>query len=340
MVEKKDSVRRGPRIEKTELWKEYPGYYRQLEDGHLWPLWEEIHNFTSMPEPRSKAVPCLWRYEEARRLVLESADMLTAEEAERRVLALENPGLQHRRMAVTQTVYAGYQLLMPGEIAPSHRHSPAAFRFILEGEGAYTAVDGEKTLMNPGDFVVTPSWTWHDHGNETDIPMIWLDGLDWGLVNQFELWFFEPYPEFQYPGTGKPGPIRNYTYEATRAALETMRGSQPCDPCHGIKRRYTNPDTGDDVMPTLSAFLRLLPKGFSSEPYRQTDACVYSVVEGHGHTTVGDVTLEWGPKDAFVVPTWVEHRHFVGDEDAVLFSYSDRGVQEKLGLWREQRPGE
>jgi len=339
MVEKRDVALRDAQVEKTELWKEYPDYYRQLEGVNLWPLWEEIHAFTAMPSPRSKAVPCLWPYGEARRLVLASADMLTAAEAERRVLALENPGLE-RRMATTQTMYAGYQLLMPGEIAPSHRHSPAAFRFILEGEGAYTAVNGERTIMNPGDFVVTPSWTWHDHGNETDIPMIWLDGLDWPLVNQLGLWFFEPYPEFQHPGTGEPGPILNYTYESTRAALEALRGSEPCDPCYGVRRRYTNPDSGEDVMPTISAFLQLLPKGLCCEPYRQTDACVYSVVEGHGRTIVGDVTLEWGPKDAFVVPTWVEHRHVVEDEDAVLFSFSDRGVQEKLGLWREQRPGD
>ena len=152
------------------------------------------------------------------------------------------------------------------------------------------------------------------------------------------MWFFEPYPEFQYPATGEPNPILNYTYESSRAALDEMRGSAECNPCYGLKRRYTTAD-GEDALPTITAFLQLLPNGFSSAPYRQTDACVYSVVEGHGRTTVGDTTLEWGPKDAFVVPTWTEHRHFVGDEGAVLFSFSDRGVQEKFGLWREQRPG-
>ena len=335
MVEKRDFIRSGSQVEKTGLWNEYPDYYRDLEATHLWPLWEEIHKFTATPEPCSIAVPNLWRYDEARRLVLASADMLTAEEAERRVLALENPGLEGR-MTITRAMYAGYQLLMPGEIAPSHRHSPAAFRFIMEGQGAYTAVDGQKTIMNPGDFVVTPSWCWHDHGNETDIPMIWLDGLDWPLVNQLELWFFEPYPEFQHPETDGPGPILNYTYKNTRAALEEMRTSVDFDACYGLKRRYTTA-AGEDTMPTIAAFLQLLPKGYSTERYRQTDACVYSVVEGYGRTVIGDVTLEWGPKDAFVVPTWAEHRHFVGDEDAVLFGFSDRGVQERLGLWRERR---
>ena len=236
MVEKSDCLRSGPDAAKTQLWKAYPDYYRALEGARLWPLWEEIHHFTATPAPRSRALPHVWPYQQARRLVLASADMLTAQEAERRVLALENPGLEGR-MRTTQSMYAGYQLLMPGEIAPSHRHSPAAFRFIMEGHGAYTAVNGERTLMNPGDFVVTPSWMWHDHGNETDIPMIWLDGLDWPFVNQLELWFFEPHPEFQCPATGAPNPVLNYTYESTRAAL----GDGPRDGTVGRLRRVQAP---------------------------------------------------------------------------------------------------
>ncbi|MCZ6475160.1 MAG: gentisate 1,2-dioxygenase [Gammaproteobacteria bacterium] len=357
MVENRDLTSRAAHVEKTELWKKFPDYYRELEKKHLWPLWEEINKFTGHALPSSKVVPCVWRYEDTRRLVMQSADMLTAAEAERRVLALENPGLEDR-MSVTQSMYAGYQLLMPGEVAPSHRHSPAAFRFIMEGEGAYTAVNGEKTFMRPGDFVVTPSWAWHDHGNETETPMIWLDGLDWPLINNLGVWFFESYPEFQHPETRPAGdsfarygmgvtpvnrehsaasPVLNYTFERTREALETMRRSEDWDPCFGLKTRYTNPLTGEDAMPTISAFMQLLPKNFSSAPYRQTDACVYSVVEGRGHTTIGEVTLEWGPKDAFVIPTWAEHQHFIDDEDTVLFSFSDRGVHEKLGVWRDQR---
>ncbi len=359
MAEKQDLVSRAAHVEKTELWKEFPGYYEELEQLHLWPLWEEINKFTGTERPTPNVVPCIWRYEDARRVVMQSAELLTAEEAERRVLALENPGLD-TRMTITQTLYAGYQLLMPGEIAPSHRHSPAAFRFILEGEGAYTAVNGEKTFMAPGDFVVTPSWAWHDHGNETSTPMIWLDGLDWPLINYLGLWFFEPYPDYQHPETRPPGdstarygmgiapltsdpsaasPILNYTFERTRAALATMRQSAEWDPCLGLKTRYSNPLTGDDAIPTISAFMQLLPGKFTSEPYRQTDACVYSVVEGSGRTKIGETTLEWGPKDAFVIPSWAEHQHFVDSEDAVLFSFSDRGIHEKLGIWREQRGG-
>ena len=336
MVVKRDVTSRAAHVEKTELWKEFPGYYRELEKTHLWPLWEEINKFTGTGLPSSKVVPCVWRYEDTRRLVMQSADLLSAAEAERRVLALENPGLEER-MAITQSMYAGYQLLMPGEVAPSHRHSAAAFRFIIEGDGAYTAVNGEKTFMKPGDFVVTPSWTWHDHGNETATPMIWLDGLDWPLINKLGVWFFEPYSEFKYPQTQPQSLVLNYTFEQTREALDTMRRSEDWDPCLGLKTRYTNPLTGEDAMPTISAFMQLLPKNFSSAPYRQTDACVYSVVAGRGRTMIGEVTLEWGPRDTFVIPTWAEHQHFIDDEDTLLFSFSDRGVHEKLGVWREQR---
>ncbi len=346
-------------VDTAELRDTWPDFYRDTKGTLLWPLWEEMNKFASRTEPGSAMLPALWRYSEVRPLVMQSADILSAEEAERRVLALMNPGLDPL-MAVTPTIYAGYQLLMPGEAAPSHRHSPAAFRFILEGGGAYTAVNGERTYMYPGDFVVTPSMTWHDHGNETDVPMIWLDGLDWPLTNKLGLTYFEAYPKFQHPQTRPPGdssarygmgvtplehdhganhtPIVNYTFEWTREVLAVMSRSSEPDACHGIKTRYTNPLTGNDAIPTLSTFIQLLPANFCGAPYRQTDACVYSVVEGYGRTEIGDTVFEWGPKDTFVIPIWAQHRHFAGAEDVVLFSFSDRGLQEKLGLWREQRP--
>ncbi|MYJ96850.1 MAG: gentisate 1,2-dioxygenase [Proteobacteria bacterium] len=346
-------------VDAAELRDAHPDFYRNVEGTMLRPLWEVMNTFASRTEPGPGMQPALWRYGDVRPLGMQSADIIAAEEAERRVLALMNPGLAPH-MAITPTIYAGYQLVMPGEVAPSHRHSPAAFRFILEGGGAYTAVNGERTYMYPGDFVVTPSRTWHDHGNETDEPMIWLDGLDWPLTDKLGLTYFEAYPGFQHPETRPPGdsaqrygmgiaplehgheanhtPIVNYTFERTREALAAISHSTGPDPCHGVKTRYTNPLTGDDAIPTLSAFLQHLPAGFIGAPYRQTDACVYSVVEGSGRTEIGDIVLEWGPKDTFAVPIWARHRHIAGDDDVVLFSFSDRGLQEKLGLWREQQP--
>lgn len=334
-------------------------YYDRIDGKNLAPLWEVLHGLVTK-EPQTQALPVIWRYADVRPHVMEAGELITAKEAERRVLVLENPGLRGQSR-ITQSLYAGLQLVKPGEIAPSHRHTAAALRFIVEGNGAYTAVDGEKTIMHEGDFVITPSWTWHDHGNDSDEPMVWMDGLDVPLVNFLDTSFSEAYSEDSQPltrpagdalarygqgllpegyeRTAKYSPIFNYPYARTREALETMRKAEEWDPCHGLKLHYVNPASGDYAMPTIATFMQLLPKGFSGTPYRSTDGMVYSVVEGHGKTVIGDQTLEWGPRDIFVVPSWARHHHETS-EDAVLFSFSDRPVQEKLGLWREQRGNE
>jgi len=252
------------------------------------------------------------------------------------------------------------QLILPGEIAPSHRHTQSALRFIIEGEGAYTAVDGERTTMRPGDFVITPSWTWHDHGNETKEPMVWLDGLDLALVDLLNAVFFEAYGEDRFPA-GRPegdsvarfgsgllpvdyerrgltSPILNYTYERTREALERMSRGSERDRCHGFKMRYVHPATGDWAMPTMGTAMQLLPRGFSGAPYRSSDSAVFVVVECNGRTVVSGEALAWRQHDVFVVPSWREYHHEAADE-SLLFSFSDRPVQEKLGLWRERRVG-
>src|SRR5215472_11124642 len=169
---------------------EREAYYRKIAHNNLAPLWEVIHDLV-LKEPRSPALPVMWRYDDVRPYVMEAGSVISAKEAERRVLVLENPGLRGQTR-ITHTLYAGLQLILPGEIAPAHRHSQSALRFIIEGKGAYTAVDGEKTIMEPGDFVITPSWTWHDHGNDSDKPMVWLDGLDVPLVRILDASFAEP----------------------------------------------------------------------------------------------------------------------------------------------------
>ena len=333
-----------------------PYYENDCDPKNLAPLWEVLHTFARR-EPNSDCEPYIWHYNDIRDTLMKSADLITAEEAERRVLILENPGMRGR-YRVTTSLFAGLQLIMPGEIAPAHRHTQAALRFIVEGSGAYTAVDGEKTIMEEGDFVITPSWTWHDHGNESDRPMVWLDGLDVPLVETLDTTFAEPFGEKNQGKTRPSGdslarygsgllpvdhqqrspssPIFNYPYARTREALETMRKTDEWDPCHGLKLRYVNPDNGDSPMPTIGTFMQLLPKGFETSGYRCSDGTVYSVVEGTGKSIIGDQTFEWGPRDHFVVPCWVPQKH-IANEDAVLFSYSDRPAQQKLGLWREDR---
>ncbi|HMA06840.1 MAG TPA: cupin domain-containing protein, partial [Ramlibacter sp.] len=160
-----------------------------MDPLNLTPLWEVLHALVP-PQPTTPCVPALWSYDAVRPFLMRAGEAITAEEAVRRVLILENPALRGQS-AVTQSLYAGLQLILPGEVAPSHRHTQSALRFIVEGSGAYTAVDGERTTMHPGDFIITPSWTWHDHGHEGDSPVVWLDGLDIPMVRFFDAGFAE-----------------------------------------------------------------------------------------------------------------------------------------------------
>ena len=169
---------------------EREAFYGAIAQLGLAPLWESLHVLVSRI-PQTPALPAIWDYDGVvRPYLMQSGQLITAREAERRVLILENPGLRGKA-SITHSLYAGLQLILPGEIAPAHRHTQSALRFVIEGRGAYTAVEGERTLMQPGDFVITPSWTWHDHGNETDEPMVWLDGLDIPLVGFFDASFAE-----------------------------------------------------------------------------------------------------------------------------------------------------
>ena len=330
-------------------------YYERLGAQGLAPLWEVLSALVPR-EPPSTCVPAFWSYQTVRPLLMEAGRLITAKEAERRVLVFENPA-RRGISAITQTLYAGMQLILPGEVAPSHRHTQSALRFVVEGSGAYTAVNGERTLMQPGDFIVTPSWTFHDHGNPADGPVVWLDGLDIPLISFFDAGFSERYPEESQPITRETGdalarygsgllpldhvqrtpatPLLSYPYERTRAALTQLARTSAPDPRHGLKLQYANPGNGGYPMSTIAAFVQLLPKGFKGEGYRATDGTVYSVIEGHGRSRVGDRTFEWGPKDLFVVPSWCPVAHESEDE-AVLFSFSDRPAQKFFGIWREE----
>jgi gentisate 1,2-dioxygenase len=331
-------------------------FYRRIDGSNLTPLWTVMGALIT-PEPRSPCVPFRWRFSDIRTAMMEAGGLITAKEAERRVLILENPGLRGQSK-ITTSLYAGVQLVTPGEVAPSHRHSQSALRFVLEGAGGHTSVDGERTTMRFGDFILTPSMTWHDHGNETSEPMFWLDGLDIPLVQFLDASFVE-HLGTDAQALGKPegyslsryganllpvdeprrslnSPIFNYPYERCREAIAKQSWAADLDICHGTKMRYTNPQTGGDALPTIGAFLQCLPAGFYSAPYRSTDATVFVCAEGGGTSEIGGTTVDWGPRDIFVVPSWQPVRHKATSE-SILFSYSDRPVQEKLGLWRELR---
>ncbi|HWD59379.1 MAG TPA: gentisate 1,2-dioxygenase [Stellaceae bacterium] len=335
---------------------ERQAFYDSIAPANLAPLWEQLHGLVT-PAPVTKVQPAIWRYREVRPYLMQSGGLITAQEATRRVLMLMNPGLGGQA-SITGSLFAGLQLIMPGEVAPAHRHSQSALRFIIEGHGAYTAVDGERTAMEPGDFVITPSWTWHDHGNDTAEPMVWLDGLDIQIVSLLNASFAENYPDETQPiarpegdsfaryGNNllpidwkpevKTSPVFNYPYVRTREALAALAKNGAPDPYHGHKLRYVNPASGDSAMPTIATFVQLLPAGYTTLPYRSTDGTVFVCVEGAGETRIGDAVFAWEPHDIFVVPGWASHTHRASAE-SVLFSFSDRVVQEKLGLWREAR---
>jgi gentisate 1,2-dioxygenase len=335
--------------------------YRDMAPLNLTPLWEVLHALVPR-QPDTPCVPAIWRYEEVRPFLMRASQAITAEEAVRRVLILENPALRGQS-AVTQSLYAGLQLILPGEVAPSHRHTQSALRFIVEGSGAYTAVDGERTTMRPGDFIITPSWTWHDHGNDANEPVVWLDGLDIPMIRFFDAGFaennasksqvvsrnegtsFARYGHNMAPVRhdapfGQTSPIFSYPYERSREALESLERSAPVDDWDGVKLRYLNPLTGGSPMPTMATFMQKLPAGFRGKPWRQTDGAVYSVVEGEGEVVVERGGMEWrqsfSPRDHFVVPSWHTAR-FASERGCVLFSFSDRPVQQALGIHQEER---
>ena len=334
-------------------------FYARASQVSVAPLWRVMHRLVG-ERPSSPATPALWSYAQIRPYLAEACDLISTEEAQRRVLILENPGLRGESKA-TPSLFAGLQIIRPGEIAPAHRHVSAALRFIVEGKDAYTAVGGERTMMHEGDFVITPNWAWHDHGNLGDAPMVWLDGLDMHLVNILGASFREDYPGMEHPVTRPEGsawaeaganmlpvdykpvsqttPIFNYPYAATREALDKLARLRDPDPCLGFMMRYINPVTGGSALPTMTTAMQLLPKGFRTAPYRSTAGTVFSVVEGTGVLKVEGQVFAWGPRDHFVAPSW--HRYTLeAQEEAVIFSFSDRVVQEKLDMFREERaPG-
>jgi gentisate 1,2-dioxygenase len=323
--------------------------YQQMEPEGLYPLWEVLSALV-LPQPQSPAKVHKWVYDNAREYLMRAGDLISAKDAERRVLILENPGL-----------YAGLQLILPGEIAPAHRHAQCALRFVLEGDGAYTAVDGEKAVMRPFDLVLTPGGQWHDHGNPTDQPMIWLDGLDIPTVRHFDASFAEGYSEDQFPEQAPPGdslnrygrnmrplkgstadrrpahqPLFHYPYAEWRPALDALAnsGSAP-DPHLGHALEFLNPVDGGPIMATISAHVRMLPAGFETRPRRSTDGTIFVVVEGAGEAVIEGQTVALNPRDIVVAPSW-KSVVFKADSALVLFGYSDKACQEKLNLYKEE----
>lgn len=331
-------------------------FHARMHSAQMYGLWELASQMTAHPEP--SAVAHMWKASLIEAMVKESGEVVPVGE-ERRALQLFNPGLGGR-WATTNTMIAAIQLLLPGEVARAHRHTPTAIRFIMEGEGAYTAVDGERVYMAPGDLILTPSWAWHDHGNDTDRPVVWMDGLDIPLVQSLNAMFFQMYEVAQVPLT-KPdnaslrlhghvslnptwvkerpasSPLLLYAWETTARSLRALRDSRG-DEHDGIALQYSHPQTGGALLPTMACWIQLLRPDERTRAHRHTGSAVYYVVEGTGETIIDGCRFAWSKGDIVVLPSWALHEHAnrSSREDAVLFSIQDRPVLEALGLYREE----
>ena len=340
-----------------EVASERREFYRRIDGAALAPLWEVMKGLVP-PQPRPTPRAHIWRYDTVRPFLMEAGALLSAEEAERRVLILENPAFSGMSRA-TATLYAGLQLVLPGEVAPAHRHTASALRFVLESAGGFTTVGGERTTMRAGDFVITPSWGWHDHGNQSTDPIVWMDVLDLPIVNFFEAGFSEHYNDMSQAidrpegdalarygagllpiesggRFGLTSPIFNYPFERTRQSLAAVAAAGTLDPHWAATLRYSNPIDGGWAMPTISSWMTHLPAGTATLGLRSTDGIIVAVAEGRGTARIGGERIAFGPRDIFVVPNWTE-RSFQTETDCFLFCCSDRVAQEKLGLWREER---
>jgi gentisate 1,2-dioxygenase len=330
-------------------------FHQLIHRNHMWGLWEIASQMT--PHPRPEAVAYQWKGSLLKEVVKQSSTAVPVGD-ERRAMQLFNPGL-NGQWATTNTLIAAVQVLLPGEVARAHRHSPAAIRFIIEGDGAYTAVEGEKVIMHPGDFILTPSWQWHDHGNETKETVVWMDGLDVPLTKSLNAMFFEMHKEIQAshhkPVNGSKAlyghgrlsptwakerplfsPLMIYSWDQTMDALHELRNHDG-SPHDGITLEYTHARTGGPVLPTISCRVQMIRKGEKLKAKRVAGSSVFLVKQGKGRSVIEGKTFDWEPGDIIALPSWAQHDYAnTGSEDAILFSISDRPVLEALGFYREE----
>lgn len=334
--------------------------YGDMKRASLTPLWQLEADI--MPwQPKPKAVPWLWKWSGLFDIARRSGNLVPIERGgDRRAIALSNPGLEGKPFA-TPTMWAAVQWLNGREVAPAHRHTAQAVRFIIDGKGAYSTVEGDKVYLERGDMVINPPWYWHDHGSDADGAAIWMDGLDIPLNLYLDASFFEPAARESQEVTAvlnetvlkygvgqlRPAwesralnysPISVYKWADTERALQNLASAEAWSPFDDVALEYTNPHTGAAVMDTMTCWIQMLRPGVRTKAHRQVNSSVYHVFEGHGSTIVDGVLFEWAQGDMFVIPSWAAHEHRNGsdDERAVLFSIQDTPVMTALGKYREE----
>ena len=330
-------------------------YYNGLVGLNLLPLWPSLRAVLPYGRPARKTLSMLWRYSDIRPNLMRAGELTPIEKAERRVLALCNPGLGLDKMQATPTIYIGLQLILPGETAPTHKHSPSAVRFVVEGKGGYTVVRGEKLPMEKGDLILTPPGLWHEHGHEGDGPVIWLDALDLPVVYGIEASYATkgepqaiddprnsgtvrfrqggiiPYQSLQRQRRDYPllrFPWREVKQTLTEMADVTPRG----DPVHVA---YVNPETGRECLPTLGFSAIMLRAGEEIGFPRRSASAVLHVVEGSGSAQVDDARHTFEEADTLAIPTHAELSlsNASAKEPAFIFMVDDAPLHRKLGIY-------
>jgi gentisate 1,2-dioxygenase len=335
--------------------------YEDIAHKDLQPLWELSGLLT--PTPKVKAVPHRWRGKELRELGERAGELVPVDRGgDRRVLSLSNPGLGGVPYA-TSTLWGAVQYLGPGETAPAHRHTPAALRFVLEGEGVWTLVDGDPLHMSAGDLVLTPSWTWHEHHNPGDTSMTWFDALDLPLVEALDAVFFEPGEGRTVPSAtaarsaserrfgGGPGllpggstapapahsPLLRYQWADTDRALtdQLAEAGSKAERTGHAHVRFADPTNGRDVMPTMRCEMHRYLPGHTVPAERRTGSALVAVFRGAGAVELDGVPHALAPGDLIAIPSWTSVR-VLADEPMDLFSVSDAPVLEALSLFRAE----
>jgi len=325
-----------------ELRKAWKGAY-------MAPLWE--NKFAHRP-PAPPEQAYLWSWEKIRPLIAGAIKVASPEAIERRVLQLIPPGAEEYDWRQTsKTICANLQILLPGEKARPHRHTMNALRFVLEGTGATTIVDGKPCLMEEGDLVLTPAWTWHEHIHQGSAPIIWLDALDVPLHHYMGTGAFQPGPVNDAPetvpdaafavanvvpdtdySTKEYSPVFRYPYASTAAAVAAAPPARD-----GSRRvRYINPLTGGTSMALIDCFLVQLDAGTTTIPFRTNATSVCCVVEGEGESEVGNTMVRWKKRDIFTLPQGNRIVHRSSGGTARLFQVSDRDIYARLGLLKEE----
>lgn len=310
----------------TALHDDLTALFDEAVGEHAEPLWPVL-SVLSTREPAPKAVPHVWPYARLRQFCERASRLVGTADAERRVFMLVNPALKAPH--TTDTLFAGLQTILPGEVARAHRHTAFALRFVIEGDGAFTAVEGEKIVMARGDVILTPNWEWHDHGNEGTGPVIWLDGLDFPLWSALPILFTEKFAREQYPARLSEGlSNRRFPWSEMQARLDAAPGPV-------AELRYRNRTDGGEISATVGASALRLAAGASTVPLRETTSAIYHVFEGAGTSSVGERVLEWKRGDTFAVPAWHLARHVAGGSGtAYLFRYDDRPLVDAVGAYR------